>query len=432
MITARRTVERPLLVQFGPLFVIIGLTILGLVLINRGSVRSRLSGMSSSKESVPVSKQEITQALSQAASGVGFPEKIQLIFQEKEVSADVHYAFDARLAAEVQKVLEAADPDYGALAAVNPDTGKILALVSHQSSRVSGRARNPISLDDHLALRATFPSASIFKVVTAAAAIAEKRFTANTRVQFTGSNHTLYKQNVLRDRVNRWTRSISLRDAFAQSVNTVFGKIGVFSVGADRLRDYANRFGFNRSIASDIPLQPGRAIIPEEADSWAIAEAASGFTRETTMSPLQGALIAATLVNEGRMPPPYAIDSVQLEGGETIYQADLEKPQEVISPQVAAQMLDLMRETVVSGTSRKSFRGFHRGATAMIDAGGKTGSLTGRDPPGKYDWFVGFGALKGKKIALAALTIHEKQWRMKSSVLARRAIETYLLPVKSD
>ncbi|MBU6376355.1 MAG: penicillin-binding protein, partial [Bdellovibrionales bacterium] len=121
--------------------------------------------------------------------------------------------------------------------------------------------------------------------------------------------------------------------------------------------------------------------------------------------------------------------SVHLQDGQPIYQVETEKAQSVLSPQVASELLDLMRETVASGTSRKSFRGFHRGKTAAIDAGGKTGSLTGTNPQGKYDWFVGYGVLENRKIALAALTINKKEWRIKSSVLARRAIETYLLPV---
>ncbi|NDD90665.1 hypothetical protein EBZ37_01050 [bacterium] len=376
-----------------------------------------------------ISKHEISRALSEAAAQPGFPRELEITIGDNPYQALVQYSFDSNLQVAIERALSHADPDYGALAAVDPETGRILALVSHESTRVREATSQDASLERHLALRATFPSASIFKVVTAAAVIAEKRFTADTRIAFNGSNHTLYKKQVLKDHQNRWTRSMSLRDAFAKSVNTVFGKIGVFSVGAENLRNYADRFGFNRQIASDVPVQPGRAIIPSDADAWTIAEAASGFTQENTMSPLQGALIAATVVNAGKMVSPYAVESVHLQDGQPIYQVEPEKPQVVLSPSVASQLLDLMRETVSSGTSSKSFRGFRRGKTALIDAGGKTGSLTGTNPAGKYDWFVGYGALAGRKIALAALTINKREWRIKSSVLARRAIETYLIQV---
>jgi cell division protein FtsI/penicillin-binding protein 2 len=96
-----------------------------------------------------------------------------------------------------------------------------------------------------------------------------------------------------------------------------------------------------------------------------------------------------------------------------------------MDPATASEIRSLMKETVLHGTSRGSFRGFFRKDFMDFDVGGKTGSLTGFDPKGKYDWFVGYAHSSGRKIAVAALTIHEKQWRVKSSYLARRAIESY-------
>lgn len=57
--------------------------------------------------------------------------------------------------------------------------------------------------------------------------------------------------------------------------------------------------------------------------------------------------------------------------------------------------------------------------------GGKTGSLTGMSPKGKYDWFMGYASDGNHKIALCALTINEDTWRVKSSFLARTYIESY-------
>jgi hypothetical protein len=70
----------------------------------------------------------------------------------------------------------------------------------------------------------------------------------------------------------------------------------------------------------------GTPISQTPADAWTLAEAASGFTRDNTMSPLQGALIAATLVNQGKMVNPYAVESVHLQDGEPIYAAVPEAP----------------------------------------------------------------------------------------------------------
>ncbi len=96
-----------------------------------------------------------------------------------------------------------------------------------------------------------------------------------------------------------------------------------------------------------------------------------------------------------------------------------------MDPGTAGVIRSLMRETVHRGTSRGTFRGFFKRDYALLDVGGKTGSLSGTDPKGKYDWFVGYADGGTKRIAFASLTIHEKLWRVKSSYLARKAIESY-------
>jgi len=343
-----------------------------------------------------------------------FPGEIDLPIDGKTSKAIIQYAFDPKLQEFMEGLFQSYRPDFGAFVAIDAQTGRVLSMVSYTHGQ---------GAHDNLALRATFPSASVFKVVTAAAAIAERNFSADTVIQFNGSNHTLYKSNILKTNVTRHTRFMTLKQAFALSVNTVFGKIGAFTVGADELRNYAGRFGFNRQLAADFPIQEGRALIVN--DAWALAETASGYTRDNTMSPLQGALIAAAVANDGLMMEPYVVQSVHTLDGTQIYAASPTAGMQAVEKSTADQIRALMRETVSKGTSRRTFRGFHRGDMADVDVGGKTGSLTGMDPPGKYDWFVGYAEENGRKIAIASLTVHEKLWRVKSSYLARRAIETY-------
>ena len=206
-------------------------------------------------------------------------------------------------------------------------------------------------------------------------------------------------------------------------VNTVFGKLGVFIVGPSELKSYAERFGFNRKLASDIPVQEGRAEISE--DPWEIAETASGFTKHNTMSPLQGALIAAAIANEGKLMEPYIVSNLKNEKGEIVFTGGPRLSQTVINADAASEMKVLMGETVSSGTSRGAFRGFKRGQFGDVEVGGKTGSLTGNDPEGKYDWFVGYGIAGKNRLAIASLVISKEYWKVKSSYLARKAIEHY-------
>jgi cell division protein FtsI/penicillin-binding protein 2 len=398
--------------QVGALFVLLGIGSLG---VTYKMKKSQSSSSSSLGKGNVLTKGEVAEVLLNPASFYQFPSEADFSLSDRaKIRTKIQYTFDLKLQKVMENLFQSYGPDYGAFVAVDAVTGRILSMVSYSRTRKNS---------DNLALRATFPSASVFKVVTAAAAIEAHKISANTVIPFNGRNHTLYRGQILKSNITRWTRFITLKEAFARSVNTVFGKIGAYTVGSDGMRMYADRFGFNRKIAADLPVQEGRAPIPD--DAWGLAETASGFTRENTMSPLQGALIAASVVNDGVMMEPYAVESVSRSDGALLYTATPKVATVTMDPATASEIRSLMKETVLHGTSRGSFRGFFRKDFMDFDVGGKTGSLTGFDPKGKYDWFVGYAHSSGRKIAVAALTIHEKQWRVKSSYLARRAIESY-------
>lgn len=363
-----------------------------------------------------LTKDQVAEAIGDSASAFQFPLALDFnLGGVQKTPAQVQYSFDAKLQKNMEALFESYMPDYGAFVAIDPTTGRVLSLVSY--SRDKG-------FQDNLALRASFPSASVFKVVTAAAAIEGRQISANTVIPFNGRNHTLYRNQIMKTGINRATRFMTLREAFARSVNTVFGRIGAYTVGSEQLKLYADRFGFNRKIEGDLPVQEGKALIPQ--DPWGLAEAASGFTLENTMSPLQGALIAAAVANDGVTMEPFVVQSVTRDDGSILYTAQPKVSAVTIDPRTASEIRSLMKETVLRGTSRSSFRGFFKDkGHALVDVGGKTGSLTGYDPKGKYDWFVGYADSGLQKIAVAALTIHQKQWRVKSSYLARRAIESH-------
>jgi peptidoglycan glycosyltransferase len=384
------------------------------------------------KQKSTVTREALAEALGDGNSFLKFPSEVSIPMGEpvattvtpplapvdsrEHLRAIVQYTFDAKLQESMETLFRQYSPDYGAFVAMDAVTGRVLAMVSY--------SRDP-KVTDNLALRATFPSASVFKLVTAAAAIQERKYNPETSIQFNGANHTLYKGNILKTVVNRWSRHMSLKEAFAKSVNTVFGRIGAYTVGPEKLRQYAARFGFNRAIASDLPVHQGQAPIAHDADAWDLAQTASGYTRDNTMSPLQGALMAASVVNGGVMMQPYVVQAVFTPDGSSVYTAEPTVANVAVEPATAAEIRDLMQETVERGTSRKAFHGFAKGKFRDVEVGGKTGSLTGLDPRGKYDWFVGYAQGGGHKIAIASLTIHQKLWRVKSSYVARKAIETY-------
>ncbi|MBI2711668.1 MAG: penicillin-binding protein [Bdellovibrio sp.] len=360
-----------------------------------------------------LTKENVAEVLKSSASVNSFPNEMTVNIQNKRKRVRVNYSLEPKLQETMEGLFRSYGPDYGAFVAMDAKTGRIMSLVSYSRTGDHG----------NLALRASFPSASVFKVVTAAAAIGEGKISADSVVSFNGRNHTLYRGQILQSKITHWTRFITLKEAFAHSINTVFGKLGAYSVGQEELQRYAGRFGFNRRISADLPVQEGRALIP--GDVWGLAESASGFTRENTMSPLQGALIAASVANQGVMMEPFIVQSVTDLNGSPLYYAQPRVAAVPMDSDTASQIRRLMQETVHRGTSRSSFRGFFKKDFTFLDVGGKTGSLTGFDPHGKYEWFVGYADSGTHRLAVAALTIHAKQWRVRSSYLARKAIERY-------
>ncbi|MDH3636945.1 MAG: penicillin-binding transpeptidase domain-containing protein [Gammaproteobacteria bacterium] len=366
-------------------------------------------------EAPVLNRHDVARLLSDHVSRNEFPERIMVPLPHGEVETQVTYTLEPHLQDVIERVYQRYKPDYAAFVALDAETGRILSLASYEKD--AGGLGN-------LALRASYPAASIFKIVTAAAALEEGVADPSTVVPYNGKSTSLYKRQVFRHRNNKWTRRITLSDAFAKSVNTVFARLGVFDIGAQTLHEYAGRFGFNQSIESDLLFKESVAPIAAE-DEWTLAEAASGFTRSNTLSPLHGAMIAAVVVNDGKMFNPYIVEQLADENQVVDYRAIPEVIGASIRPETAAKLRKLMVSTVQKGSARRSFRKFFRNDLRDVEVGGKTGSLTGTSPKGRNDWFIGYAAHNGRKVAFASLTVNREKWTVKSAYVARKIIEAY-------
>ncbi|MBA4366695.1 MAG: PbpA [Desulfobacterium sp.] len=299
---------------------------------------------------------------------------------------------------------------------MNPRTGEIHALVGFDRT---GENKNTC-------IEGLFPAASVFKIITAAAGIEKCGFSTGSSFTFYGGKHTLYKSQ-LRDGKNRRANRISFQDSFAQSVNPVFGKIGANYLGRETLIDYAESFGFNRTIDFEMPMTS--SCFSSTDKTFQLAEAASGFNRETTITPMHGALISAAIVNKGGLVEPTVIQQIRDEKGEIVYRNEPKVISYVATEGTSRALYTMMRATVSSGTSRKAFRGANRDKIlSQLDIGSKTGSIGSRKLRNvRYDWFVGFAEEKNgnEKLAVSVVVAHEKVIGKKAGLYARDAIKQY-------
>ena len=365
----------------------------------------------SENKGLQIDKAFLREALGTYMKAGEFP--TQLIYDQQKIY--VNYTLDQDLQNWASERLKRYNPDYGVFVAIEPDTGKVLAMASNRRDQQQ-------SAD--LAFNATYPAASTFKVITAAAAIEEGIATPKTVFAYNGKSTSLYKNQVFKVQENKWTRRLSFKTAFAKSVNPIFGRLGAEELGDKKLIEYAERFGYNAQFISDFEFDNGRITI-EPGNQWQAAESASGYTRRNTLSPVHGAALAASIANGGKLISPSIVESVTNTQNQVLYTSDQPVMIDVLSEKTALSMQELMRATITEGTGRKSFRKFNKKKYSDVIAGGKSGHLSGKTPKGTYDWFIGYGERNSRKIAYAMLCINKEKWYVKSSVFAREALEHY-------
>ena len=197
-------------------------------------------------------------------------------------------------------LLDRYHPRCGAALVFKPKTGEVLAAVNYRNPK----EEEALPDSTNMLFWSRYPAASVFKIITAASAIENGRLNPDNLVPYSGSNYTLYRYQ-LADKNDRWTRRVSMREAFARSINPVFGKIGQDYIGASLLSKTAAVFLFNQRFDSD--LRADSSIFIPPSDAYSIAEVACGFTASTTLSPLHGALIAGAVCAAGTVHSPYMI-----------------------------------------------------------------------------------------------------------------------------
>jgi peptidoglycan glycosyltransferase len=310
-----------------------------------------------------------------------------------------------------------------AIVAMDPRTGEVLAMASH---RADGKKTN-------MALASSFPAASLFKIVTAAAAVEKEKMNSESTITYDGGKHTLYKKDVEKG-VKKGRHKVTLKEGFADSINTVFGKLGAFTLGPSELKSFAERFRFNLPIEFEMPVQKSRFEAPGKEDIYGLAELASGFNRTTKVSPLHGAMLASAIVNDGKLMEPTVVREVFDLDNRIYYQHEPHSLGRVVSERTVRELRKLMLATISEGTGRRGFSDASKHKVLKrLNIGGKSGTIN-NDAGNKVDWFVCYGQKKGggDAIALAGVVVHGSKLGMRSQKILREAMIQYFKPRLSN
>ena len=296
----------------------------------------------------------------------------------------------------------------GAVVALDPKTGAVLALVTsptfdpnllatHDGTTLNANDRR-LSSDPAKPLldrgtELTYPPGSTFKLITAAAALSSGRYKTDTQIPAPNVLRLPQSTNTLSNFGGETCASgqqESLQDALTTSCNTAFAQLGL-SLGADALREQARKFGFGSTVPG-FPLRQAPSVFPTSVDQPETALSAIGQF-DVRATPMQMALVTAAIANSGKEMKPYVVKQTlapDLTPLQTTAPQELGQP---ITGDVAAQLTTMMESVVDRGTGTNA-------QLPGIRVAGKTGTAQNAVGQAPHSWFVGFAPADNPRVAV--------------------------------
>jgi peptidoglycan glycosyltransferase len=298
---------------------------------------------------------------------------------------------DPQMQQSTENLLWAFQIPFGAAVVVSVPDGRVLALVG-------ASAADPRLGAAELALRPWAPAASVFKVVSAAALV-ENGVLGSARTCYHGGVSSIVADNLV-DLPAIDRRCDTLAFGLGKSQNAIIAKFATRHLTAGDLTRIGRSFGFDEPIPFDLPIEPSRVSVTPGFldDPVAVAETAFG-QGELLASPLQMALVAAGIANEGEVMRPYLVQELTAPDGGVLRTTRPMGWKRGADPEAARQTAAMMVNAV-------EFGGLGNAYVPGLSIGGKTGTAeTGSGDP--HAWFIGFAGLPGEAPRCAVAVIIE-------------------------
>jgi penicillin-binding protein 2 len=360
--------------------------------------------------------------------------------------ANIYLTLDNRVQHEAEACLEGQE---GAIVALDPKTGRVLALASSPTysqeaferglttqewQKINRDKTHPL---ENRTLKGQYPPGSTFKIVMAVAGLEEKVITPGTVINCTGSMH------IGNHEFHCWRKAghgpMNLHRAMVHSCDIYFYEVGR-RLGIERINEWSRRFGLGAPTGLDLDKEmPGLA----PSSAWKKARFHQPWREGDTISvaigqgynlttPIQMARVVAAIANGGSVYKPYIVEKVESPAGEILYQA---KPEVQSRLGASPATLEAVRQSlvgVVNDGTAKAARLSH------IQVAGKTGTAQvvaiDRDDPKKkqargredHAWFVAYAPADDPQVAVAVLVEHGGHGGSQAAPLASRVINARL------
>lgn len=346
--------------------------------------------------------------LSGSSDALFYKRIADLLTGKKATGASLQLSINAKAQAAADKAL---GNQRGAVVAIDPRTGAILAMVSHpqydpntlsthdgDAARAAGLALNadPTRPLVNRAISGNlYPPGSVFKLITAATALSTGAVTETTQIP--GPAVMDLPQTTV-GLPNHDGKSCgpgdltTLQHALEISCNTAFGWLGL-KVGPDALRDQAAKFGFGESLR--IPMRVSPSTFPAAPNAPQTAQSAIG-QYDVRVTPLQVAMVTAAIANRGIVMRPYLVQQVIGANLEILDSTAPEQLSQAISPEVAAALGRMMVAVVEQGTGKAA-------RISGVAVAGKTGTAQQGNGLPPHAWFTSFAPADNPQIAVAVV-----------------------------
>ena len=309
----------------------------------------------------------------------------------------------------------------GAVVALDPRTGAVLAMVSYpryDPNKIDALWTSLNADPDRPLInrvsQGLYPPGSVFKIIVAGAALQTGAVTPQTQFNDTGTY--LAGGYIVNNYGGEKYGTHTFTQAFAKSVNTTFAKVGV-QLGASTLSTFASDFGFGKTPPWTLGGSASVFPNPASMDKAHVAQAAFG-QGQVLSTPLEIALSACAVANGGTIMKPYVVDQVQDANAKVL---DKTKPQSWLQPitsATAATLRDLMVQVVKNGTGTSA-------ALSGVQVAGKTGTAevaTGQP----HAWFAGFAPADSPRVVVAVIVENGGYGGSVAAPIARQVIAAAL------
>lgn len=353
-------------------------------------------------------------------SNVSFKTKLLNEFKgKKSAGNNIMTTLDTNIQ---QAAYDALGNNRGAIVAIEPSTGKILAMVSKPSYDPNTIVEDWASLNENtegiLVNRATqgqYAPGSTFKVVTTLAYMRQNPNYEDYTYRCTGE--ITAGKNEIHCFGNEVHGTVDLADSLAYSCNTSFSNIGL-SLNVDQFRETAEDLLFDSELPCPLVYNQSKFNLESDEGDAAIAMTAFGQGK-LQVSPYHMAMITSAIANNGILMKPYLVDQIISAEGETVEKYVPESYKELMTTDEAAKLTEYMQGVIEYGTARSL-------KSLGVSIAGKTGTSEYSDDKEKtHSWFIGFSNVENPDLAIAVVIENSDSTGDVATDVAKKVFQAY-------